>query len=387
MKIIDKVVVSSTPPTQTQNIAWFDGKELKIPNNGKYESIGGSGGGIEIVDSVDKLDPNAELGSMASVVTAGSIQETSVRNLYQPDASMFDETTGTLTQPELLQRVSSIKVFTPTDVSNIDFEIDEGAFFLATKDSYRGIPMAIIDVTFEGVFGTIMVDESAGPQEFLFVEFLFDTASFIIHDDQVEAFNAILANGMDWCYLGNPETSNITENQFNMIDLFVKAVADVPSITNIYIKGERWEQLYQSDLNRISSRIDAVGSDLSSLSEHIDNETNYLRELIDKKSDKMPIATYPYGGLQPNVYTTRSISSTGSITIKLAAIADTTIYNEYILELKCTSTPSSVAFNNADGTAATIKWVNDTPPTFEAGFTYLISIANNLAVFAQYTNS
>ena len=73
------------------------------------------GGGIEIVDSVDKLDPNAELGSMASVVTAGSIQETSFRNLYQPDMSMLDQTTGTLTQPELLSSVSSINFLTPPD--------------------------------------------------------------------------------------------------------------------------------------------------------------------------------------------------------------------------------------------------------------------------------
>lgn len=41
MKIIDKIVVSPTPPTQIQNAAWFDGKEIKIPSKGKYESVGG----------------------------------------------------------------------------------------------------------------------------------------------------------------------------------------------------------------------------------------------------------------------------------------------------------------------------------------------------------
>ena len=30
MKIIDKIIVSPTPPTQTQNAAWFDGKEIKM---------------------------------------------------------------------------------------------------------------------------------------------------------------------------------------------------------------------------------------------------------------------------------------------------------------------------------------------------------------------
>lgn len=51
------------------------------------------GGGITIVDSIDELDPNAELGSLASVVEPGSIKESSFRDLYQPDASMLDQNT------------------------------------------------------------------------------------------------------------------------------------------------------------------------------------------------------------------------------------------------------------------------------------------------------
>lgn len=113
-----------------------------------------------------------------------------------------------------------------------------------------------------------------------------------------------------------------------------------------------------------------------------------INTTAESKADKITITTYrTYKGLQPNVYTRYSIGFTGSVTIELAAITDTTVYNEYILELKCTSTPSSVVFNNADGTAATIAWVNGIVPTFEAGFTYLISIANNFGVFAKYINS
>ena len=120
----------------------------------------------------------------------------------------------------------------------------------------------------------------------------------------------------------------------------------------------------------------------------MDSYFEKLKKELYIKADKIAIATYSsYRGLQPNVYTTYSISSTGSITIKLAAIADTTIYNEYILELKCTNTPSSVAFNNADGTAATIVWANGIAPTFEGGTTYLISIANGFGVYSMFPNS
>lgn len=62
----------------------------------------GGGGGITIVDSIDKLDPNAELGSLACVVEQGSIKESSFRDLYQPDASMLDQNTGAFTAPRTI---------------------------------------------------------------------------------------------------------------------------------------------------------------------------------------------------------------------------------------------------------------------------------------------
>lgn len=77
---------------------------------------------------------------------------------------------------------------------------------------------------------------------------------------------------------------------------------------------------------------------------------------VDTKADKIPIESYSsWKGLKPNVYTTHTINSTGSWTIKLADIADSSIYNEYILEIKCTSTPSSVVFKDSNNTEVVIK--------------------------------
>lgn len=182
---------------------------------------------------------------------------------------------------------------------------------------------------------------------------------------------------------------SLTTEKLLVYDNVVKAMAGIPSKARVYLKKDNWEELYAKDFNRVLNRIDAVGSDLSSLSEHVDNETNYLRREIDKKTDKMPIVTPAYYSnvVRPNEYTKRSISTTGQVAVELATSADATIYNEYILELKCTSTPSSVIFRYADGSGKTIVWANDEAPTFEAGMTYLISIANGLAVYAMFTNS
>lgn len=349
----------------------------------------GGGGGITIVDSIDKLDTNTELGSLACVVEQGSIKESSVRDLYQPDASIIDQEAGVLTTPELLSSVSSVSVLAPED-NSIDIELVESMFYLVPRDfSMTNRTMAMVQIIpFQGVMAMAIINGDYDlPQQFILAEYSQDAMGYSSNDDQVEAFNEVLANGIDWCYLGAPETGFIiTEEQFATIDLFVKAVAGVPSKAHVYLKKDNWEELYTKDFNRILNRIDAIGSDLSSLSEHVDNETNYLSREIDKKTDKMPIVTsYSYSTVQPNKYTKRSISSTGAVTIELAAIADTTIYNEYILELKCTSTPSNVTFSYANG--ATIVWANGEAPTFEAGMTYLISIANGLAVYAMFTNS
>ena len=328
--------------------------------------------GLPIVDDVSKLDPNAELGSMASVVTAGSIQETSFRNCYQPDMNMLDQATGTLTQPELLSSVSSVKVFAPAEINNVEFTPVQSTVYMVTRDiSMTAQNMAMIQIESSvGVMAMTIIGGYDTMQQYTLVEYTQDTMSYTVHNDQVEAFNAVLANGMDWCYLGNPETNVITEEQFNTLDLFVKAVAGVPSITDIYVKGDAWVQLYKSDLVKITMSIDTVSQSVDAKA-----DTVLIQPLHDNKR------------LTPNTYYTATNRSTGALTYVLIAPTDTTKYSEYILELKCISTPSRVSFTDESGATLTIKWVNDTPPTLEAGWTYLISIANNYGVFATYANS
>lgn len=335
--------------------------------------------GLPIVDDVSKLDPNAELGSMASVVTAGSIQETSFRNLYQPDASILDPNTYTLNTEDcsLVDGLSITPLSAPIEsASNIMLAFSTANIKLAFPVAgaimmqLQFVPNAD-NTKLIGLGGMVMDVATQTTTNYTFFS-INDDGSVTVNQDQIDALNDVFADN-ELYYLGTfmyaLEGAEVPADFYDVVDTSIQAVAGIPSITNIYIKGDKWGQLYKKDFDKLASDLDKT------------------KTTAESKADKIAIATYSsWSGLQPNVYTTYSISSTSSVTINLAAISDTTIYNEYILELKCTSTPASVVFNNVDGTAATIVWANNVAPTFVGGFTYIISIVNNFGVFSQFTN-
>lgn len=366
-KISEMKVISSAVQPNSTNVLWLnstDNKLYKFGNNGWKSVSGGSsgGGGITIVDSIDELDPNAELGSLASVVEPGSMQKSSFRDLYQPDASMIDPNTSTLTAPELLSSVSSVSVFAPQNADSLV----ESMVYLVTRDfSMTSQNMAMIQIVpQQGVMAMTVIGGYDAMQQLVLAEYSQDTMSYTIHNDQVDAFNAVLTNGMDWCYFGNP-AGDITEEQFATIDLFVKAVAGIPSKAHVYLKKDNWEELYAKDFEK-------VASDISSKSDII-----IMEEL---GYDKV---------LKPNTYykyeTAQSVDNI-SLTLTLANI-DGLKYNEYILELECLTNLNGVSFTDENGTPLTIKWANGLPPSLVDGNTYLISIANGFGVYSMFPNS
>jgi hypothetical protein len=355
-----------------------------IVGSGNITIQGGSGGssggsGITIVDDVSKLNPNAALGTLATVVEPGSIQESSFRDLYQPDASMLDQTTGTLTAPELLSSVSSVSVFAPKDVTSVGFEPVETMIFLVPRDfSMTSTNMAMIQIASQGVMAMTIIGSYDNMQQFVFAEYSQDTMSYTIHNDQVEAFNAVLGNGMDWCYLSSPESGFvITEEQFATIDLFVKAVAGIPSKAHVYLKKDNWEELYAKDFEKLASNISKVESNIGKVEE-------LLNAKVDAKADKIPIESYSSRyGLKPNVYTT--LTTIGPLsTIILADVEDSSLYNEYIIEIKNAYSGATLEFRNSQNELVGIKWANDTAPVLEASETIIISIANNFGVFTKF---
>ena len=236
-----------------------------------------SGSGITIVDSADQLDPSAKLGSLASVVEPGSIQESSFRDLYQPDASMRDQNTGTLTAPELLSSVSSVSVFAPKDVTSLGFEPVEAMIYLVSRDfSMTSQNMAMIDIASSGVAAMTMTGGYDTTQQFILAEYSQDTMSYTIHNDQVEAFNAVLGNGMDWCYFGDLTGAGMTEEQFATIDLFIKAVAGVPGKARVYLKKDTWEELCKKDFEKLQNQQELNLAKINSLYELIPTKVSDL---------------------------------------------------------------------------------------------------------------
>jgi hypothetical protein len=82
--------------------------------------------------------------------------------------------------------------------------------------------------------------------------------------------------------------------------------------------------------------------------------------------------------LPPNVYYRNKSTSLSTLTITLGSITNIDIINEYFVEFTTRSSGTTVSF------PSTIKWVNGTAPTFEAGCTYQVSIVNNLGTYIKF---
>lgn len=333
------------------------------------------GGGITIVDSVDQLDPNAELGSMASVVEPGSISETLISELPQPDSSIINMDTYFIDATSCPQ-VSALSIIVPEGPIPVSMELAENDMIFFCSESVDllnsttgiilGIFPQIVNSEIIALAGMYMNSTTMEEKQWAF----FTIQDGVVSVDQaaIDECNAYIK---DLYYIGVMQYvmqgTTFNTEKLLVYDNVVKVVTGIPSKAHVYLKKDNWEELYAKDLEKLVSNIGKIEA---------------------TKADKMPIKYYSsWDGLKPNIYTTYTIETTRSVTIRLADITDSSTYNEYIIEIKCTSTPSSVTFNNADNTVATIVWAGGMAPIFEVGTTYLISIANSFGVYSMFPNS
>lgn len=82
--------------------------------------------------------------------------------------------------------------------------------------------------------------------------------------------------------------------------------------------------------------------------------------------------------LSPNIYYINTSTSLSTLTITLGSVSNPNIINEYFVEFTTRSSGTTVSL------PSTIKWMNGTAPTFEAGTTYQISIVNNLGTYIKF---
>lgn len=341
-----------------------------------------SSGGITIVDSVDQLDPNAELGSLASVVEPGSITETLISELPQPDSSIINMDTYFIDATSCPQ-VLELSIIIPEGPIPVSMELTESEMLYFCSESVDlgnmttgmalGIFPQIVNNEIIALAGMYMNAATKEQKEWL----LFQIQDGVVTADQaaIDECNAYIK---DLHYIGAmPYVMGglfLTTEQLIIYDKVVKVVAGVPSKTHIYLKNDNWEELYAKDFKKLVSNIGKIEESVNVLG--------------NAKADKMPMESYSsWYGVKPNVYTAYNISHSGSLTIKLADITDASTYNEYLMEITCTYTPSSVVFKDINDTEVAIKWANGIPPTFDSGITHLISIVNGLGVYSTFLNS
>lgn len=330
--------------------------------------------GLPIVDSVDKLDANAALGSIACVVEAGSASEISFKDLYQPDASIFGAT-GNIDVSNCSQ-VSSIKITAPTapiPLNGVSISGKQSLYFVSEGVSFGGnssgkmATLAVMPNTalshIEGALGIVTDFSNPVDQQYVLWT-MSDDGVITANQEQIDAFcsaaeGLFYAGDLMSLIMGAGTTSI---EYLNFFDHFAKAVTGVPSKAYIYHKKDSWEELYKNDFVRLKQEIGTKANRISCV----------LNSLVQT--------------VLPNVYYGLTIG-TGENIITLVTPDDAgAYYDKYIFEVKCGVTPSRVSFVDENGTELAIKWPNDIAPAFEAGYIYVIQIANGFGVYSTFTN-
>lgn len=311
--------------------------------------------GIPIYDDVSKLPQDATVGSLADVAVPGSYKESSFRDLYQPDASILDQSTGTITNPELLSSVSSIKVTAPE--GNIE-GVTISVFMVPRDFSMSNQKMIAVgieasDNIVTAVSAIVMIDSYSQLPLITYNE-----GVPTVDNSAIETINNHLASG-DWCYLSSPDSGfAITEEQFATLDKFIHPVAGVPSTAEIYIKKDNWEKYHQKDIDNIYDILLQK-----------DNVIN----IVERANN--------YNTIKPNVYY-KITGDSGDTTFILEDADNNSIYNEYIIEFRSNANSTLIFKKGTEN--VNIKWANGVAPNIVNAVTYVISIVNNLGVYAMF---
>lgn len=209
--------------------------------------IGGSGGGIQIVESVDALDPNAAVGSIASVITPSSVEEVNISELPQADTSIIDQTTGFINAGNCPQ-VSDLQIIVPTgaisapttlsDMSDMLYFVSES---LDVNGMSVGKALALMllqqDGQLSALAGMYMDVETMTQLELV----LFSIEDGVVTANQ-EAIDQIteLSNGLH--YIGNLDRimggDLIPDEVLTVYDMVVKAISGKPALADIYVKKD-----------------------------------------------------------------------------------------------------------------------------------------------------
>ena len=134
-----------------------------------------------------------------------------------------------------------------------------------------------------------------------------------------------------------------------------------------------------SDINTIRTNANNYKGTVTSIKLNGASKTPDSNGMIDlgyRFKQKIKI-TAPAVTLSPNIYYVVNSVLT-SYTFTLTTLGDTDFMQEHFVEFTTSSSGSTVSF------PAYIKWANGVSPIFEAGYTYQVSIVNNLGSYIKF---
>ena len=249
------------------------------------DKISEGGDGITIVDSVDQLDPSAELGSLVSVVEPGSITETLISELPQPDSSIINMDTGFIDATSCTQ-VSGLSIIVPEGPIPVSMELTESEMLYFCSESVdlmnmtTGIMLGVFPVVVNNeiiaLAGMYMNVTTMEQKELL----LFQIQDGVVSVDQtaIDECNAYIK---DLHYIGAMpyvmEGLSLTTEQLIIYDKVVKVVAGIPSKAHVYLKKDNWEELYAKDFEKLSSDINKLDTGLNDLDAKIPTKVSQLQ--------------------------------------------------------------------------------------------------------------
>lgn len=251
-----------------------------------------SGNGVPIVDSEDKLDSNAPQGSLG-VVAYNTENLVSVRDLYQPTMDIIDQTTGTLTTPELLTQVQKLEWTFPENVQLTEEEI---VFCLVPRSfSISNQNLILVSIN-EG--GIEIMYKGDSTTEMITIA-TFSNGETTIDQDAIDRLNNEILTTDDWCYFSNPEASFvITEEQFDFIDKFFKVVQGSQDTTLYINKPEGYKNILEPE-----SVIDNITGDEKIL---INNNgklsTTTVTQILDDTNTRLNNTTTKISQLENDIW-------------------------------------------------------------------------------------
>lgn len=249
-----------------------------------------SGGGVTIVNSVDDLDPNASVGSLAVVAQQAGIGKIDLNNIHTLTEEDLDVDNMELLNVEKFTPVSSVNFLTPTDLTNLTQSTI--VFLPKTFSGTSNLKMLAFAVMPEGVmFAYQDFTKQSGIES---GEYTIGAISDNIYtiDQSVASILENVLNSDEWIIGGSENTmssdGSIPPEQIEVLNRFFEFYGGTPANANLYIKKDQWEDVHKETKHSIDLLLNTIPTKVSQL----DNDVNYItKEALEKETQ------YPNNGV------------------------------------------------------------------------------------------